>query len=98
MAARSWYSTRPPGVCRGEGEIGVHAGRPVGIVDVDEIGRTRQQRDGVLFGTDRRGIDLRLVEAGDEARILGFGQNAGGREMALEECAGSGAVLDGCFT
>ena len=31
---------------RREGEIGIHAGRPVGVVDVDEIGRPRQQRHG----------------------------------------------------
>ena len=56
-----------PGVCAAEGEIWVHAGRPVGVVDVDQVGGTRQQRHGEAFGAHRRGFDLRLVEAGDEA-------------------------------
>ena len=50
-----------------EGQVGVHAGWPVVVVDIDEVGGPRQQRNAKPFGPDRRSFGLRLVEAGDEA-------------------------------
>ena len=39
IAARSKYSTMPVSVLPAEGEIGIEAGRPVRVVDIDQIGR-----------------------------------------------------------
>ena len=47
--------------------------RPVRVVDIDQIGGTRQQRYREALRADRRGLGLRLVEPGDEALSAGFG-------------------------
>src|SRR5690606_22631462 len=81
-----------------EGEGRVEAGRPVGVVDLDQIVGQAEQRHGEMRGADGRRLDLRLAEAGDEACRIAVRLYREGAEMAFEEvpaAARHGIALDG---
>ena len=68
-----------------EGEIRVETRGPVLFVDVDQVGRPREQRHGESARADRRCLGLRLVEAGDEALSASFRLHVHRDEVLLEE-------------
>ena len=75
-----------------EGEIGIHSDRAVGIVDIGKVVRARQERNGKVRSSNKRGRDLRLVEAGDEAGRAVRIAHMHGNEKAFEESASIGTI------
>ena len=78
IAPRSRYSTEAVRRAAGEAEGGIEAGRAVRVVDLDEIGRAAVAAARVKRRVrNERGLDLRLVVAGEEAAAAGRRADAG---------------------